>query len=142
MSGIEYVKVRDIDGIKKLPYIGTIYEVEGEFFTCRVDFYEEFDGFKDYMIRGTEIVFTEDFSEEELRLMKSNNYEGKYIYKLVLSNHKVVSHYFTFIGMNTRDSLIVAPYKIPKENMYTIDPELIRSTNWYYMPESDAQEYL
>lgn len=142
MKELEYVDVIDIDGTKRLREdIGLYYEENGINYTIRVDFKENFKTLDQYMKTAYEIISFDQFSEEEIRLMKESYYEGFFVYKLVLDDNTVVSHYYTFIGMEEKDEVRVVPVRIPKENKHTIDPTRVQSTSWYYIKDNNSVEY-
>lgn len=143
MIEIEYVDAIDIDGtIKVRKDIGLLgQDNEGKYFTTRVDFKKYFGTLEQYMKTAYEIINKEEFTENELKIMKQENYEGKYIYKIVLENGEVLTHEYTFMGFESEDFKVV-PTKIPTENQYTVDPRKVICTGWYYIKNNKQNKYM
>ena len=143
MQEIEYVTAIDID--KKIQIrkdIGLIYEEDGQYKTLRVDFMENFGTLERYMMTSFETVNLNNFSEPTEKMMVDDDFEGKFVYKLVLEDGKVISHYYTFIGFEDEENISVVPTKIPLENKYTVDPRKVIATTWYYIKSNDDTEYV
>ncbi|MBR0472380.1 MAG: hypothetical protein IJI98_06740 [Methanosphaera sp.] len=140
---LEYVDVLDIDGMKKIRNdIGLIYlDDDGVYKTARMDFKENFGTLEHYMKTSYELVPIKEFNEKELKIMEEDNFEGKFIYKIVLENGEVLTHEYTFMGID-EDNFDVVPTKIPVKNKYTVDPTKITITKWYYLKNKNNIEYV
>ena len=139
---LEYVDVIDLDDnvVKVLKDSGLYYTEGDKNYSARVEFKEIFGKIKNYFHTGYEPVNIIEFNIDEL---ENDNYEGQFIFKLVLDDSTVIYHYYTFIGYESEEIIKVIPVKIPKDNFYTIDPSKILSTNWYYIKSTpDDIEYL
>ncbi len=139
---LEYVDVIDLDDnvVKVLKDSGLYYTEGDKNYSARVEFKEIFGNIKNYFHTGYEPVNIIEFNIDEL---ENDNYEGQFIFKLVLDDSTVIYHYYTFIGYESEEIIKVIPVKIPKDNFYTIDPSKILSTNWYYIKSTpDDIEYL
>ena len=118
MQEIEYVTATDIDRkIEVRKDIGLLYEEDGEYKTLRTDFMQSFGTVENYMMTACESINLEQFSQESQDLMKNDEYNGKYVYKIVLEDGKVIPHYYTFIGFDSDTDITVVPVKIPLENI-------------------------
>ncbi len=143
MQEIEYVTATDIDRkIEVRKDIGLLYEEDGEYKTLRTDFMQSFGTVENYMMTACESINLEQFSQESQDLMKNDEYNGKYVYKIVLEDGKVIPHYYTFIGFDSDTDITVVPVKIPLENKYTVDPRKVISTSWYYLESNEDIEYI
>lgn len=141
-ENLEYVEVIDLDDkvVKVLEQTGLYYTEGDKNYSVRVDFLEVFGNIKNYLHTGYETADINDFNIDEL---EKDNYEGQFIYKLVLDDSTVINHYYSFIGMESEELIKLVPVKIPKDNMFTVDPSKIISTNWYYIKSArDNGEYL
>ena len=143
MRDIEYITATDIDRkIQLRKDIELYYEEDGEYKTIRTDFIESFGTLERYMMIAFDTIYLDYFSIETQEIMKENDYEGKYVFKIVLEDGKVISHYYTFMGFENKDEIRVMPTKIPLENKYTVDPRKVISTAWYYLESNDDTEYI
>lgn len=147
MSNLEnnedtYVDVIDLDNkkIKLLKDSFLYYTDENDInYSIRVDFKEIFGSLENYMRIGYEPILLEEFNEKQL---KEDDYEGTFVLKVILDDHSILNHYYTFIGFEDEDTIKVAPVKIPKLNRYTVDPTRVISINWYYLESKDNSEYV
>lgn len=134
MQETEYVTVRDIDRMIRLRKdTDLICEEDGEYKTYRVYFIERFGTLKNFMKEGFETIDLNYFSIEIREIMRKDNYEGKYVYRLVLEKGKVIPHYYTFMGIDEKKQMKVIPTKIPLENKFTVDPRKVINSTWYYL---------
>ena len=139
---MEFVEVIDLDNrIIKLPKNSPLYYTEdGKNYSRRIDFKESFGSFEKYFLEGYEPIDIEEFNREEL---EDDNFEGQIIAKMVLDDSRILNHYYSFIGLDSENYLKLVPVKIPKDNMYTVDPTKIISINWYYLKsKGDKSEYM
>lgn len=139
---LEYVDVIDVDDkvVKVIKDSGLYYNDGEKNYSARMDFKEIFGNMKNYFHTGYEPVNIIDFNMDEL---EKDNYEGQFIFKLVLDDSTIIKHYYTFIGFESEEIIKVVPVKIPKDNFYTVDPSKVLSTNWYYVKStSDDTEYM
>lgn len=138
---VEFVDVIDLDNkiVKVLADSGLYYSDGEKNYSARIDFKEIFGNMKNYFHTGYEEVNINDLNKDELI---KDNYEGQFIFKIVLNDSTVIKHYYTFIGFDSEEIIKVVPVKIPKDNLYTVDPSKIISTNWYYIKSApDNTEY-
>lgn len=139
---LEYVDVIDLDDkiVKVIKDSGLYYTDGDKNYSQRLEFKEIFGNMNNYFHTGYEPVSIIDFNIDEL---ENDNYEGQFIFKLVLDDSTIIKQYYTFIGYESDEILKVVPVKIPKDNYYTIDPSKIISTNWYYLKSTpDNTDYL
>ncbi len=138
----EYVDVIDLDGkIVQLNDEGLYYtDDDGKNYSIRIDFIDTFGDIETYLLTGCEPTSIDNYDIEQI---KQDKYEGTFILKIVLADGTILNHYYTYIGMEDEENFKVVPTKIPKLNIYTVDPTRIISRNWYYvesMPD-DTQYY-
>ena len=139
---LEYVDVIDLDDkvVKVLKDNGLYYSDGDKNYSARVEFKEIFGNIEKYFRTGYEPVNILDFNIDEL---ENDNYEGQFIYKIVLDDSTIIKHYYTFIGFVSEEIMKVVPVKIPKNNLYSVDPSKVLSTNWYYIKSNqDNTEYI
>lgn len=141
MQEIQYIIVADLNKrILLRKDIGLIYEEDKEYKTYRTYFFENFGTLEKYMNTAVEKIKLNKFPIKTRELMRKDDYNGKYVNKITLVNGKVISHFYTFIGINENKEINIIPYKIPIENKFTIDPRKIISSIWYYL-ESYEKDY-
>lgn len=122
--------------------IGLYYTEDDKNYTFRYDFKEIYDNdIKNYMLFTYDLVNLDQFDENDIKLMKNNEYEGKYVYKIVLDDGSVFNHYYSYIGMEEDNDLKLIPIKISKKNKFNIDPRRAISTSWYYL-ETEDQDFI
>jgi hypothetical protein len=138
INDTEFIEVIDIDDrIIKLEKNHPLYYTEdNKNYSCRYSFKEIFGTLDNYLRTGYEAL---DIVEFDMNVLKKDQYEGKFILKIVTTDEEVIKSYYTFIGFESEDTIKVIPYKIPLLNMYTIDPLKVLSFNWYYI-ESDRND--
>ena len=139
---LEYVDVIDLDDkvVKVLRDNGLYYSDGDKNYSARVEFKEIFGNIENYFRTGYEPVNILDFNIDEL---ENDNYEGQFVYKIVLDDSTIIKHYYTFIGFESEEIMKVVPVKIPKNNLYSVDPSKVLSTNWYYIKSNpDNMEYI
>lgn len=138
----EYVDVIDLDGrIIQLKDEGLYYtDDDGKNYSTRVDFKETFGDMETYLKIGYDLTAIENY---DINQIKQDNYEGTFVYKIILDDGTILKHYYTYIGKEDDENLKVVPIKIPKENINTIDPTRVVSRNWYYVESvpDDTQYY-
>jgi len=139
---VKYIDVIDLNNKTiKLPENSNFYVTDENDvnYSTRVCFKEDFGTIENYMKTAYEPVLLEEFNENQL---KKDNYNGKFILKIVLDDNTILTHYFTFIGFEDEKTIKVIPVKIPKINIYTVDPTKVLSFNWYYLESNDITEYI
>ncbi len=144
MPKSEYVEIMDIDGTKRIRNNSNLfYEEDGQKYSKRVDLKESFgNDINEFMLCGYVPSSYDMYTEEELKKMKENDYEGKFVFKLLLNDDSIALHYFSFIGFETEDTFRLVPVKVPKDNYFTIDPIKIKDAFWYYIDDIEEDEYI
>lgn len=121
--------------------IGLYYTENDKNYSLRYEFKNSLDNdIEKYMLYRYDLIALDEFSKEEINLMKENEFEGKYVYKMITESGDIINHIFTFIGMENNDLKLV-PIKITCENKFTVDPRTVISTSWYYI-ESKEPEFI
>lgn len=147
MVNFETIKCIDIIDGKEVEIelrndIGLFYTEDGKNYSLRYDFkYNLNNDIENYMLYRYDIIRLDEFTKEELDLMRKNDFEGKYVYQLITETGDVFNNYYTFMGMENQNEIKVVPVKITLENKFNIDPRTVRSTSWYYL-ESKEPEFI
>ena len=136
----DLIEVIDLNDKKiKLNSLLPLYYTEGnKNYSIRVDFKETFNNSLEYyLLTGFEPV---NINEFDLKELKNDNYEGKFINKVVLKDGSILNSIYSFIGFENKELLKLVPVKIPKKNKYTVDPLSIQSINWYYLTSNNKDD--
>lgn len=137
----KFVEVIDLnDEVIELPKDSCLYYTEDDVnYSIRVDFQEIFGTLENYMKIGYEPVLLEEFDEDQL---VDDDFDGQFILKVILDDHTIIKHYYSFIGFEDEKTIKLAPVKIPELNKYTVDPRKIISYNFYYLESKEDYEYI
>ncbi|WP_292473541.1 hypothetical protein [Methanosphaera sp.] len=137
----KFVEVIDLnDEVIELPKDSCLYYTEDDVnYSIRVEFQEIFGTIDNYMKIGYEPVLLEEFDEDQLI---DDDFDGQFILKVILDDHTILKHYYSFIGYEDEKTIKLAPVKIPKVNQYTVDPRKIISYNFYYLESKENYEYI
>ena len=147
MVNIETIKCIDIIDDEEVEIdlrkdIDLYYTENDKNYSLRYDFKNSLDNdIENYMLYRYDTVEFDEFTKEEINLMKKTEFEGKFVYKIVTQSGDIFKHYYTFIGVENENEFRLIPVKISVENKYTIDPRTVISTSWHYI-ETEEPEFI